>query len=123
MIGFSDQKQRYFHVKLSEKTVIGGYENMFGKRSEFFYKALNHIDAYGLRKEHLKPIMEENPEFEAQIATYMVNFYYLVIKKPMLEFKRNILSQVRKRQEMDQIIREVDLTIKQAQEQFKEECL
>ena len=96
-IGFSDQRQRYFHVKLGKKTIIGGYENLFGKKSEFFYKALHHIDGYGLRKEKLKPIMDKYPEFCAQISSYMVNFYYRIIKKPMLEFKRNILSQVRKR--------------------------
>ena len=65
---------------------------MFGYKSEFFYKALTHLDAYGLRKEKLKPIMDKYPEFRSQISTYMVNFYYRIIKRPMLEFKRNILS-------------------------------
>ena len=91
-------------MKLGKKTIIGGYENMFGKKSEFFYKALHHIDAYGLRKEKLKPIMDKYPEFHAQISSYMVNFYYRIIKKPMLEFKRGILTQVRKRQDMSLII-------------------
>ena len=36
--------------------------------------------------------MDKYPEFKAQISQYMVNFYYHIIKKPMLEFKRNILS-------------------------------
>ena len=107
-IGFSDNKLRYFHVKLGCKTIIGGYENLFGRRSEFCYKALHHIDAYGLRKEKLKPIMDKYSEFKKQISSYMVNFYYKIIRKPMLEFKRNILSQVRKRQEMEAIIKEVD---------------
>lgn len=93
---------------MGKKTIIGGYENLFGYKSEFFYKALHHIDAYGLRKENLKPIMDKYPEFRAQISSYMVNFYYRIIKKPMLEFKRNILSQVRKRQDMDDIIKKVD---------------
>jgi len=94
---------------------------LFGYKSEFFYKALHHIDAYGLRKENLKPIMDKYPEFKAQISQYMVNFYYHIIKKPMLEFKRNILSQVRKRQDMDQIIKEVDEKIRLADEQYHEE--
>lgn len=118
-IGFSDQKQRYFHVKLGKKTVIGGFENIFGRRSEFCYKALNHIDAYGLRKEKLKPIMDEFPEFKTQIATYMVNFYYRIVRKPMLEFKRNILSQVRKRQELDIVMREMDAEISAAKQQYE----
>ena len=65
---------------------------MFGKKIEFFYKALDHIDAYGLRKEKLKPIMDKYPEFNAQISAYMVNFYFRIIKKPMLEFKKSILT-------------------------------
>lgn len=120
-IGFSDQKQRYFHVKLGKKTIIGGYENLFGSKSEFFYKALTHLDAYGLRKEKLKPIMDRYPEFKQQISTYMINFYYRIIKKPMLEFKRNILSQVRKRQDMDDIIKEIDAQIENADKDYKNE--
>ena len=65
--------------------------------------------------------MDKYPEFKAQISQYMVNFYYHIIKKPMLEFKRNILSQVRKRQDMDQIIKEVDEKIKMADDQYLEE--
>ena len=107
-IGFTDSKHKYFHVKLGYKTIIGGYENMFGRRAEFCYKALHHIDAYGLRKEKLKPIMKNYAEFKKQISSYMVNFYYKIIRKPMLEFKRNVLSQVRQRQQMEEIIREVD---------------
>ena len=49
-IGFTDQKQTYYHVRLGYKTIIGGYENLFGRRAEFCYRALHHIDAYGLRK-------------------------------------------------------------------------
>ena len=51
----------------------------------------------------------------------MVNFYYKIIRKPMLEFKRNILSQVRKRQEMEQIIKECDQQIKDAKERYDSE--
>ena len=62
-IGFTDSKQRYFHVKLGYKTIIGGYENLFNRRAEFCYKALHRIDAYGLRKANIKPILDEFPEF------------------------------------------------------------
>ena len=65
--------------------------------------------------------MDKYPEFRAQISSYMVNFYYRIIKKPMLEFKRNILSQVRKRQDMDDIIKKVDEQIQNAEEKFNEE--
>ena len=65
--------------------------------------------------------MDRYPEFKAQISSYRVNFYYRIIKKPLLEFKRNILSQVRKRQDMDQIIKEVDEKIRLAEEQYHEE--
>merc|ERR1711871_1287172 len=44
VVGFTDVKQRYFNVRLGYKTIIGGYENIFGRRSEFCYKAIHHID-------------------------------------------------------------------------------
>ena len=51
-VGFRyDKDHKFFHVKLGPKTIIGGYENIYGKKAEYFYKALMHVDAYGLRKE------------------------------------------------------------------------
>jgi hypothetical protein len=120
-IGFSHSNQKYFHVKLGYKTIIGGYENLFGYKSEFFYRALHHIDAYGLRKDKLKPIMDEYPDFQTQISSYMVNFYYRIIQKPMLEFKRSILIQVCKRQDIDKVIKEIDTKIADSQAKFEEE--
>ena len=49
-------------MKLGPKTIIGGYENMYGKSSEYTYKALMHMDAYGLRKIDLKPILDEDKD-------------------------------------------------------------
>lgn len=62
-IGFQERTQKYFHVKLREKTIIGGYENLFGYEAEFYFKALNQLEGYGLRKSNMKPIMDKFPEF------------------------------------------------------------
>ena len=83
-IGFQERNQKYFHVKLEKKTIIGGYENLFGYESEFYFKALGFLEGYGLRKSNLKPIMDKFPDFKKQIQTYMVNFYFKIIKEPML---------------------------------------
>ena len=37
---------------------------MFGKRAEFTYKALMHVDGYGLRKKDFMPIINDNKEFK-----------------------------------------------------------
>ena len=56
-VGFKfDTSTKYFHVKLGTKSIICGYENLFGKRAEYSYRALKHVDAYGLRKRDLKLI-------------------------------------------------------------------
>ena len=65
--------------------------------------------------------MDKYPEFKSQISSYMVNFYYRIIKKPMLEFKRNILGQVRKGQDTDLILQAVDAKIRAADVQFHDE--
>ena len=57
------QNDKYFHVKLGPKTIIGGYENLYGKPAEFTYKALSHIDAFGLRKSYTKELFEDCKEF------------------------------------------------------------
>lgn len=38
--------------------------------------------------------MDKYPEFNAQYTTYMVNYFYTVINKPMQIFKRNIISSI-----------------------------
>jgi hypothetical protein len=70
-IGFhlnNNSNQTYFHVKLKHKTIIGGYENLLGYESEFYYKALNFTEGYGLRKCNLKPIMTKFPDISRQIS-------------------------------------------------------
>ena len=57
-----------------------------------------HIDAYGLRKSKLKPILMSAPDLRRQMAQYTLQYYNEIIRKPMQTFKKNILSQVTKRQ-------------------------
>lgn len=77
-------------MKLRHKTIIGGYENLFGYQAEFCYKALTFIEGFGLRKCKLKPIMDAFPDIRRQISYFMINFYYNIIRCPMLEFKKEI---------------------------------
>ena len=63
-IGFSVKKSRkYYHVKLGPKSIICGYENLYNKNSEFCYRAMMNMDAYGLRKSKLYPILRKEPGF------------------------------------------------------------
>jgi len=84
-VGFKYSKDRkYFHVKLGPKTIIGGYENLFDKRAEFTYKALMHIDAYGLRKTKFKPILNSDPEYKKMMCQYILEYYHTIVRMPML---------------------------------------
>lgn len=120
-IGFQERNQKYFHVKLEKKTIIGGYENLYGYESEFYFKALNFLEGYGLRKSNMKPIMDKFPDFHRQIQSYMVNFYYKIIREPMLQFKKEIRIEVGKRQDMDIIESEIQKEIEDAKKRFLEE--
>lgn len=120
-VGFKYDKDKYFHVKLGPKSIICGYENMFDKKAEYYYKTLQRLDAYGLRKASLQPLLDEEPDFKRQIVQYTVEFYHTIIRKPMLIFKRNILSQVTKRQEQDRIMREMDAEIAEKERLYEEE--
>lgn len=51
----------------------------------------------------------------------MVNFYYRVIRQPMLAFKKEISIEVSKRQDIDRIVQEIDAQITKAESQFLEE--
>ena len=66
-VGFEHKKRqiKYFHVKLGPKSIICGYENLYNKNAEFSYKTMMSMDAYGLRKCKLLPILKDEPEFRS----------------------------------------------------------
>ena len=65
VVGFTSASgDKYFHVKLGPKTVICGYENLYGHKAEYTYKTLMHMDAFGLRKTKLNDIFEDKNEFK-----------------------------------------------------------
>ena len=49
-VGLEVNKKRHFNIKLKKKSIVGGYENMLGRNSEFAYKALHLVEGYSLRK-------------------------------------------------------------------------
>ena len=99
-VGFTyDSQTKYFHVKLGAKSIICGYENQFGKKAEYTYRALMHVDAYGLRHSKLEPMLDDEHEFRIQMSRYTLEFYHTIIRRPMLKFKKNIISQIAKRQD------------------------
>ena len=55
---------------MGPRSIICGYENLFDKKAEFSYKALMHLDGYGIRKKAIKPILESDPEYAKQILSY-----------------------------------------------------
>ena len=75
-VGFKHGHQRYFHVRLGPKTIICGYENLFERPAEYTYKALMPVDAYGLRKRDLKPLLNDELEFKQQMCKYTLEYYH-----------------------------------------------
>ena len=49
-IGYTVNNIEHYALKLHERTVIGDMSIMFGRRSEFMYKALTYIDCQAIRK-------------------------------------------------------------------------
>ena len=56
-----------------------------------------HVDAYGLRKSDIKPILEEFSDLRKQMCSYTLRYYHTIVRTPMLRFKKKILSQITKR--------------------------
>ena len=77
-----------------------------------------HIDAFGIRHTKLKPILDEEPEFKLQMMRYSLKFYHQIIRMPMLKFKKDIMSQISKRQDQDRIIGELRQEIQEKEEEY-----
>lgn len=92
-VGLTIDNKQYYHIKLKKKSIVGGYENMLGYNSMFAYKAVHQVQGYSLRKQKMRPIMEYYKEFRDHVLSYLIRFYYYIILKPMLEFKKTILLQ------------------------------
>ena len=55
------------------------------------------------------------------MATYTLKYYQEIIRKPMQTFKKNILSQVTKRQTQDRIMKLIDEEMEEKAKEFEEE--
>ena len=76
-VGFKyDRRSKYFHVKLGPKTIICGYENLFGHKAEYTYKALSPVDAYGLRKSKLQPLLTSEPYIRKLMCQYTLEYHH-----------------------------------------------
>lgn len=78
---------------------------MLSYNSEFYYKASNLVEGYSIRKLKLKPLTDKHPELRDQMHSQVVQFYYLMVKQPMLAFKKDILTEVGRRQDIEKITR------------------
>ena len=94
---------------------------MFEKACEFTYKALMPVDAYGLRKKDIKPLLAEYTEFRKMMCQYTLSYYHNVVRKPMMTYKRNIYSSVCKRQTEELMMRRIDMEINEKETEFVEE--
>jgi hypothetical protein len=88
MIGVTINTRTRYHIKLKNKSIVCGYENMMGYTSNYAYKAINLVRGYTIRKMNMRPLMEEFEEFHNHILRFFIRFYRFVIQKPMLEFKK-----------------------------------
>lgn len=66
-----------------------------------------HVDAYGLRHSKLEPMLDDEHEFRIQMSRYTLEFYHTIIRRPMLKFKKNIISQIAKRQDQERCMKEI----------------
>ena len=57
------------------------------------------------------------------MRTYTLKYYHTVVRKPMLTFKKHILSQITKRQEQDDLLRDVEEEIRKKEYQYHEELI
>ena len=55
------------------------------------------------------------------MCAYTLEFYHTIIRRPMLQFKKNIMSQISKRQEQDRIMQAINAEIHDKEEEYERE--
>ena len=55
------------------------------------------------------------------MSKYTLEFYHTIIRRPMLNFRKNIISQVVKRQDQEKIMKELNSLIEQKEEEYQME--
>ena len=53
------------------------------------------------------------------MSKYTLEFYHTIIRRPMLNFRKNIMSQVVKRQDQEKIMNELNVLIEQKEEEYQ----
>lgn len=113
-VGFNYQNKGHPYVKLEKRSCVGAYENMLSYNSEWYYQAVNFVEGYGIRKLKMKPLTDKFPDLRDQMHSQVVQFYYLMVKHPMLQFKKDVMIELGRRQDIDRISRQCDLEIQES---------
>ena len=85
--------------------------------------SLMHVDAYGMRKCKLRPILDEEPEFNKQISQYTLEFYHKIVRTPMLEFKEKLYQKWanKNKKGSEAMVNEVQQEIREKEQEYEEE--
>ena len=105
---------------MEKRTCVGAYENMLSYNSEFYYRALNLVVGFGIRQLKMKPLTDKFPDLRDQMHSQVVQFYYLMIKHPMLAFKKDILTVVGRRQDIERISKACDNEAQESEKLYQE---
>lgn len=62
----------------------------------------------------MKPLTDKFPDLRDQMHSQVVQFYYLMVKHPMLQFKKDVMIELGRRQDIDRISRQCDLEIQES---------
>ena len=119
-VGFKHNEQRFYYVKLEKKSCIGAYENMLSCNSEFYYRALSVVEGLGIRKLKLKPLLDRYPPLRDQLQKKVIQNYFANIKQPMLAYKKDVYTEVVKRQQIAKYQEMVSLEISESNKLFKQ---
>ena len=69
-------------MKLSEATIIGGFECAFDRRSLHIYKSVTKIQAYFMRKKDWKTLCSEHREFAVRIKrSFLIKMNNVVLPR------------------------------------------
>ena len=76
---------------LGKGAAIGDYGVLFNKFSEWRYKALTAVHAYGIRKRDILDLLDEYPDIAVKLRQFNANTFRKGIREPLLEHREETL--------------------------------
>ena len=75
-IGYEVNKRIKYRLKFGPRTVIGGFNVVFGVRHQFIIRSSTYLQGFSIRKKSWKSLVNQSPKFTKLMKIKLIQSYF-----------------------------------------------